>query len=124
MNTSFLVKCGYDGVRNQFVNIHLKQNNLWKTGSIILNNSRTHYYRLNPMINTKLEMIKYNNNYLLTVNGGIIYENRKPFIYDTVLIFHNDNETDFFEKNIYTYFDYEFIKMNELKENNNFRTLN
>lgn len=123
MNTSFLIKCGHDGFRKQFVNINLKQSKLWKTGSIRLNN-RTHYYNLNPMINTKLEMIKYNNSYLLTVNGGIIYENKKPFIYDTELIFNNNKETNFSEKNIYTCFDYEFIKMNDLEEINNFRTLN
>lgn len=123
MNTSFLIKCGHDGFRKQIVNINLKQSKLWKTGSIILNNTH-HYYKLNPMINTKLEMIKYNNSYLLTVNGGIIYENKNPFFYDTELIFHNDKETNFSEKNIYTCFDYEFIKMNKLKEINNFRTLN
>ena len=123
MNTSFLIKCGHDGFRKQIVNINLKQSKLWKTGSTILNNT-PHYYKLNPMINTKLEMIKYNNSYLLTVNGGIIYENKKPFIYDTELIFNNNKETNFSEKNIYTCFDYEFIKMNELKEINNFRTLN
>jgi len=123
MNTSFLIKCGYDAWRKQIVNINLKQNNLWKTGSIILNN-KTHYYRLNPMMNTRLEMIKNENSYLLTVNGGIIYEQNKPFVYDTELIFHNDDRTNFSEKNIYTCFDYEYIKMNEIKEINNFRDLN
>ena len=123
MNTSFLIKCGHDGFRKQIVNINLKQSKLWKTGSIILN-TNTYYYRLNPTINTKLEMIKLNNSYLLTVNGGIIYENKNPFFYNTELIFHNDKETNFSEKNISTCFHYEFIKMNELKEINNFRTLN
>ena len=85
MNTPFLIKCGYDAWQKQIVNINLKQNNLWKTGSIILNN-KTHYYRLNPMMNTRLEMIKNENSYLLTVNGGIIYEQNKPFVYDTQLI--------------------------------------
>ena len=60
MNNSFLIKCGYDAWRKQIVNINLKQNNLWKTGSIILNN-KIHYYRLNPMMNTRLEMIKIEN---------------------------------------------------------------
>jgi len=123
MNNSFLIKGGYDTFRKQVININLKQSKLWKTGSIILN-TNTYYYRLNPTINTKLEMIKLNNSYLLTVNGGIIYENKNPFFYNTELIFHNDKETNFSEKNISTCFHYEFIKMNELKEINNFRTLN
>jgi len=122
MNNSFLIKCGYDAWRKQIVNINLKQNNLWKTGSIILNN-KIHYYRLNPMMNTRLEMIKIENRYLLTVNGGIIYEANKPFVYDTELFFHND-QNNFSDKNIYTCFDYESVQINKMKEIINLRTMN
>jgi len=116
MNTSHLIKCGYDMFRNQIVNITLKQSNLWKTGFIILNNN-IHFYRLNPLIETKLEIIKINNSFLLMANSGIIYENSKPFLYDTELIVEKN-------KSINNCFDYEFIKISEIKELNNFRCLN
>ena len=122
MTSSFLIKGGYDAFRKQIVNISLKKTNNWKQGVVIVNNKEL--YRLQSNKTNYLELIKINNLYTLTTNGGFIYENTYPFIYDIELTY-NKEVNDYSKNNFYNCYNNNIIKYSDIPIiSNNFRQLN
>lgn len=120
--TSFFIKAGYDGWRNQILNVSLHKTQIWESGAIFLNNN-SHFWKINSDVKNQVEIIKNNDNYALVLNHMIVYENPKVFNYDIKLLYTN-KVTDFSRKNLYHYLDYNFVNTKDIYTLNNLRQLN
>lgn len=102
---SFIVKGGYDAFYRNIINVTLKKTNLWNTGLVMVNGIK---FKINSSRDNLIEIIKYDDTNTLMVNNGIIYDNRKLFMYDIELIY-NINSPDFSKHNFYNYINFNMV---------------
>lgn len=122
----FIIKGGFDILRNQIVNIVLQKNNIWNFGMIIYNEQQL--FNINSNEENKIELIKYNTNHALVINDMIIYENEKKFMYDINLHININetkyNENKYNENNIYNKIIYDLNKYNDISKLTLMRNIN
>ena len=110
---SFLVKGGYDAIRNQVINISLRRSEKWTRGLIFIGNNQ-YVGSLNPVNENNIEMVKFDDKHALLLNNGIIYENKKLFAYK--LDIQSETEPDLNDPNIYDFLKYKNINYKEMRE--------
>lgn len=117
---SFIFKCGYDAHCRHIVNIFLKKTNIWNIGSVVVNDVK---YYIDSSRDNRIEMIKYYDMNSLLLNNAIIYENRRPFLYDVNLNYSN-NINIFSNQNIYNYVEFNVVNYSKITNISSYRTLN
>lgn len=118
---SFILKGGYDVHCRHIVNLFLKRTTVWNRGSINVNGNKCN---IDSTRENTIEIIKYDDMNSLLLNNAIIYENRRPFIYDIELQYNNHDIHDFSNKNIYSYVDFNVVNYNKIKNISSQRLLN
>lgn len=82
---SFLIRGGYNALYKSVTNIYLKETNNWRSG-MITTHDNLFLGKVNPDINTVLNMVKNDDKHYLIVNDRIIYEDILPITYNINLL--------------------------------------
>jgi len=117
---SFALRGGYDSFYRHVINVSLKKTNIWKNGAVMINGVN---FKIDSSRDNVIEIVKYDDINILMVNNGIIYENRKLFIYDIDLRYNIKNY-DFSKENFYNYIDFNIVNYNEFDDFFSQRLLN
>lgn len=118
---SFILKGGYDAMYRHIVNISLRKTNIWKNGRVSIHGIK---YNIDSNKENRIEIIKYNDMNTLMLNNAIIYENRRPFVYDIDLQYNFEEQHNFSKKNLYNYIDFNIVNYNTMENISSQRTLN